>query len=66
MAWIVRSTVVQPNQGDPFVFRHFTVETPDRHHATEIVRGALGGYISVVGYVQNGMSHHFPAPLEYA
>jgi len=59
MAWIVRSTIIQPDQTDPFVFRHVTIPVDSRAEAVEIARKTLGGYVSVVGYTTGYRTHYF-------
>lgn len=61
-AWIVLSVVVQANSHlSPFVDRHFLVADPSRKNAVAIVRKLYGGNVSVVGFIEAGRSHYYPA-----
>ena len=66
MRWIIDSVFIQSGQQEPFVHRHFTVPASTRDEAVAAIRRAYPGYISVVGHIQSGMTHYFPAPAQYA
>lgn len=64
MSWIVQSVTIQANAHlQPVVAGHFLIADETREDAVAIVRRTMGGgaYVSVVGFVQNGRTHYFPA-----
>jgi hypothetical protein len=58
--WIVDSMVYQAGQMDPIVHRHSTVAGGTDRQAVEAVHRAIGGTVTIVGYIENGSSHYFP------